>query len=212
MARFVSSTFGKISGKHGTAVAAVRKDGTCILKVYRVASNPNTAGQKNQRGKFGFVMKELNCLRKVLTYTYGGQYGINKAVSQAMKQAVSGEFPNFTLDFSQVHISEKILNLTTKFELNKINRQTIKVSWDTNYCPQNLKNANVSLVLLQSESKHILWEQHIVSFGNEFAELILPPVWEDVELHSWLYLSPVENYPIIQSVYLGTFNNTTPIL
>ena len=27
MARFTSSTFGKISGKHGLAVAAVRKDG-----------------------------------------------------------------------------------------------------------------------------------------------------------------------------------------
>jgi len=62
MARFTSSTFGKISGKHGSAVAAVRKNGLNILKVYRIASNPNTKGQKNQRGKFGFVMKELNCL------------------------------------------------------------------------------------------------------------------------------------------------------
>ena len=28
MAQFKSTTFGKISGKHGNAVAAVRKDGT----------------------------------------------------------------------------------------------------------------------------------------------------------------------------------------
>ena len=54
MARFTSSSFGKISGKHGTAVAAVRKDGLCILKEYRVASNPNTSGQKEPAGKVRF--------------------------------------------------------------------------------------------------------------------------------------------------------------
>ena len=119
MARFTSSTFGKISGKHGTAVAAVRKDGLCILKEYRIASNPNTSGQKNQRGKFGFVMKELNCFRKLFTITFGGQYGINKAVSLAMKNAVTGEFPAFEMDYSHVQISEK--TFTQNFRLEKLN-------------------------------------------------------------------------------------------
>lgn len=203
MARFSSSTFGKISGKHGTAVAAVRKDGTCILKVYRAASNPNTVGQKNQRGKFGFVMKELNCLRKVFTATFGGQYGINKDVSLAMKQAFSGDFPEFKLDFSQVHISDRILNVATKFELSKANRQTITISWDSNYCPQSLKTANVSFVLLQPESKQVLWKQDIVTFSSESFELIIPRAWEEAKLQVWLYLSPAENYPVIQSLYLG---------
>lgn len=204
MARFTSSTFGKISGKHGDAVAAVRKDGTCILKVYRVASNPNTLGQKNQRGKFGFVMKELNCMRRVFTHTYGGQYGINKAVSQAIKQAVSAEFPYFKLDFSNVHISEKTLIVAIKSELNKANPQTISISWDSNYSPQNLKTANVSFVLLHPESKQVIWKQDIASFNDEFTELTIPPVWERAKLHIWLYLSPTDKNSAIQGVYLGT--------
>ena len=203
MARFTSSTFGKISGKLGNAVAAVRKDGTCILKVYRIASNPNTLGQKSQRAKFGFVMKEINCLRKVFTYTYGSQYGINKAVSQSMKLAVHGDFPNFILDFSKVHISDRMLNGPIKFEMNKLNPQAIRITWDSNYCTPNLKLANVSLVLLQPESKEVLWEQNVVSLNTDFTELIIPAVWESKKLHIWLYISPSDNYLTIQSTYLG---------
>jgi hypothetical protein len=203
MARFTSSTFGKISGKHGNAVAAVRKDGTCILKVYRIASNPNTLGQKSQRAKFGFVMKEINCLRKVFTYTYGSQYGISKAVSQSMKLAVNGDFPNFILDFSKVHISDRMLNEPIKFEMNKLNPQAIRITWDSNCCPPNLKSANVSLVLLQPESKEVSWEQNVVSLNSDFTELIIPAVWESKKLHIWLYISPSDNYLTIQSTYLG---------
>jgi len=203
MARFTSSTFGKISGKHGTAVAAVRKDGLCILKEYRVASNPNTVGQKNQRGKFGFVMKELNCLRKVFTHTYGGQYGINKAVAQVMKQAVSGEFPEFKLNYSKVCISERTLNETIKFELIKANQQTVKVNWNSDYLPVTLKTGMMSLVLLQSESKQVIWKQDVVFLKNEFAEVIIPPAWEVKKLHVWLYISSAENLSAIQSLYLG---------
>lgn len=204
MARFTSSTFGKISGKHGDAVAAVRKDGTCILKVYRVASNPNTYGQKNQRAKFGFVMKELNCMRSIFTHTYGGQYGINKAVSQSIKQAVMGEFPDFTLDFSNVNISEKSLSVAIKFELSKTNLQTISITWVSDYSHQNLKTANVSFVLLQPELRQVIWKQNIVSFDSEFAELTIPSVWEVEKLHIWAYLSPTDKNSTIQGLYIGS--------
>src|ERR1035437_7474991 len=100
MSLFKSTTFGKISGKHGNAVAALRKDGLNILKVFRIASNPDTPGQKNQRGKFGFVVRELNCMRSVFTITFNGQYGINRAVSKAMKTALTGEYPDFNIDYS----------------------------------------------------------------------------------------------------------------
>lgn len=149
-------------------------------------------------------MKELNCLRKVFTYTYGSQYGINRAVSQSIKLAVHGEFPDFKLDFSKVYISDRILNVPIKFELNKLNPQTIRISWDSNYCPLNLKSANVSFVLLQPESKEVLWEQNGVSFNSEFTKLKIPVLWESKKLHIWFYVSPSDSYLTIQGLYLGS--------
>jgi hypothetical protein len=89
MAKFKSSTFGEISGKHGNVVAVTMKDGTSYFREYIIPPNPNTVKQQTQRGKFGFVVKELNCMRKMFAVTFGGQYGINRAVSLAMKTCVS---------------------------------------------------------------------------------------------------------------------------
>jgi len=85
MTKFKSSTFGKISGKHGDVVAVTMKDGTTYFRAHIIPPNPNTAKQQTQRGKFGFVVKELNCMRSLFTVTFDGQYGINQAVLLAMK-------------------------------------------------------------------------------------------------------------------------------
>ena len=55
MAKFNSTTFGTISGRHGSAVAATQKNGTSYLRVFRAPSDPKTAKQVNQRAKFGFA-------------------------------------------------------------------------------------------------------------------------------------------------------------
>lgn len=205
MARFKSSTFGQISGKHGDAVAAVRKDGTCILKVYRVASNPNTVGQKNQRGKFGFVMKELNCLRKVFTCTYGGQYGINKAVSQAIKSAVSGDHPNFVLNFSKLLIAPNIFNRPLNCNLMKIVPNTIRITWDSAFFAENLQKSMVNIVVIQPDNKQVMLYENIVRFNAEFVRIELPDVLKDNKVHIWMYLSPNISTAIIGQ-YLNCVN------
>jgi len=64
MAKYTSTTFGKISGKHGTAVAAIM-NGQPVLKVFTPPANPNSAGQQSQRIKFGLVASGLNPLRNI---------------------------------------------------------------------------------------------------------------------------------------------------
>ena len=49
MAKFSSTTFGPISGRHGTAVAATTKDGKSYIRVYRAPSNPKTEKQVAHR-------------------------------------------------------------------------------------------------------------------------------------------------------------------
>ena len=203
MAQFKSTTFGKISGKHGDAVAAVRKDGTCILKVYRVASNPNTAGQKNQRGKFGFVMKELNCMRKLFTATLGGQYGINKAVAIAMKNAVQGEFPDFELDYNHVQISEKLIPSQIHFVITSVEHLSIKISWMPELWPDDMLTSTVSVVVLNPLTKNTLINEEVAAVTDGSVQINLPKLFTDTQLHYWLYLTPANYAAGIQSKYLG---------
>jgi len=202
MARFISSTFGKISGKHGSAVAAVRKDGLNILKVYRIASNPNTKGQKNQRGKFGFVMKELNSLRKVFTQTYGGQYGINKAVALTMKTAVTGEFPDFSLDYSKLQLSNGSLNKIEDLKAEQVNSTTFRVSWSTELYNLSSPDDIVNLVCMDPVKKQIII-QNSVTRGIGYIETEIPVGWLLHDIHCWIFLS---------SPHTGSFSTSQYIL
>ncbi len=189
MARFTSSTFGKISGKHGTAVAAVRKDGLCILKEYRVASNPNTAGQKSQRGKFGFVMKEINCLRSVFTRNFGGQYGINKVVSMAMKVALTGNYPDFSLDFSKLPLSAGSLNNTLEVFVKRVDLQTLQFTWNPDSLINGSPNDKVCFVLLNSRTKFVLERYDRALRSDAKVQLQIPEGWNDSDIQAWIYFS-----------------------
>jgi len=202
MARFTSSTFGKISGKHGTAVASVRKDGLCILKEYRVASNPNTVGQKNQRGKFGFVMKELNCLRCVFTRNFGGQYGINKVVAEAMKTAVTGEFPDFLLDYSKLMVASGSLYCTNKAEILRIDEKILQVSWNTDYMFESSSTDKVHLVFLNAQTKFVMERHECALRSTGKVEIEAPAVWVNTQIHAWIYFSSPEKKINSASHYL----------
>jgi hypothetical protein len=203
MARFESPTFGKISGKHGTAVAAVRKDGTCIRKVYRVASNPNTQGQKNQRGKFGFVMKELNCMRKLFTETFGGQYGINKAVAQAMKNCVSGDSECFSFEYSKLQLTTGNLDAPANINISKISAQKIKLQWDTTEFTQSAGADNLNLVLVNNPSKYMDFHKNIATRNNGLVEIELQKFAPNSETHGWLFFTSVDGKRYSESRYIG---------
>ena len=70
MAKYLSTTFGKISGKHGTAVAAV-VNGESVLKIFTPPSDRKTTGQLAQRSKFALVFSALNPLRNIITVGFG---------------------------------------------------------------------------------------------------------------------------------------------
>jgi hypothetical protein len=203
MARFFSSIFGKISGKHGTAIAAIRKDGTCILKVYTPPSNPNTEKQKNQRGKFGFAMKELNCMRKLFNETYGGQYGISKVVSFAMKHCISGDNNGFSMDYSKLLISNGSIDSPANVHIIKLNASKIRLVWDTTLFTQSKVDDNTNLVLLNKTHKHLDYRQNIGFRRNGNAEIELLKYLPDSETHLWLFYTSHDNKKYSKSIYIG---------
>jgi Family of unknown function (DUF6266) len=201
MARFTSTTFGKISGKYGNAVAAVRKDGLCILKEYRVASNPNTAGQKNQRGKFGFVMKEINCLRSVFTRNFGGQYGINKVVAIAMKTAVGGEFPDFSFDYSKLKIADGNLYSTSFMSFENINDTLLRVNWGVELWGESANSDKVSIVILHSKTKFVKLSFDCAIRSDGKVDIEVPSGWVDENLKTWIYFSTADGKRLSESIF-----------
>jgi hypothetical protein len=202
MARFKSTTFGNISGKHGTAVAAVRKDGMCILKVYREASNPNTAGQQKQRGKFGFAMKELNCMRRVFTEVYDSQYGINKAVSLAMKTCVEGEFPDFNMNYSKLEIASGTLEMAMGIKCVRVEENVLQIQWDTNTYNSDSPTDHVNIVVLYQTIRQVDFKPGICTRDAGSIQITTIKDTPANQMHVWVYITSATGSKISQSAYL----------
>lgn len=203
MAKFKSSTFGKISGKHGDVVAVTMKDGTTYFRTYIIPPNPNTVKQQSQRGKFGFVVKELNCMRKLFTVTFGGQYGINRAVSLAMKTCVSGEFPDFRIDFSRLQIAVGNLPVPEFLSLEKLSTNTMKLNWS--YYELKFENPDdtISVVLFNEVKKQIIHLQNIAFRRDKDVLISVPELILNTEVYMWMYISSEKNNLFSESRFLG---------
>jgi len=204
MAKFKSSTFGKISGKHGDVVAVTMKDGTTYFRAHIIPPNPNTVKQQSQRSKFGFAVKELNCMRKLFTVTFGGQYGINRAVSLAMKTCVSGEFPDFRIDYSRLLLAVGNLALPATQSLQKQADKVFKLTWSYNkeFLLEN-PDDEISIVAFNHNLKQIIHLQNNALRASRAVEFSLPDSWLCSDIHAWLYFSSANNTTFSNSKYLG---------
>ncbi|MEI7501886.1 MAG: DUF6266 family protein [Paludibacter sp.] len=203
MARFKSSTFGKISGKYGDAIAVVRKDGLCILKEYVKPSNPNSPKQQAQRTLFQFGMKELNYFRSVFTITFDGQYGINRALSFAMKTSIEGEFPNYTLDYRKLIISNGKLEKLALLDVKQQVGYTVRIEWNLDDSIGVSPEDKVNLVFLNPASKVVLFKQDVALRSMGTIEEDLPTIWKGLLIHGWLYLSSPISKSFSTSQYIG---------
>ena len=132
MSTFDSTTFGKISGRHGSAVASISKaTGKNYLRVFTAPSNPKSPKQVAHRAKFALVNKELNCMRNLFKITFGNAGGVGLGISLGFKDAVVGEYPDYAIDFSKLTISRGGLNTSGLNTVTYMNDTSIQLSWDT---------------------------------------------------------------------------------
>ncbi len=204
MSEFISSTFGKISGRHGTAVAMKSKStGKTYLRLHSVPSDPKTAKQLAQRSKFGFVNSEMNCMRNLFKITFGSNQGVSHGVSLAFG-AVTGEYPNFSIDYSKVIISQGGVDTSGFLNVVKTSGTTLKFDWDTTAGFQGDDNDGVNLVILNAESKVGLLKQNIVLRAEGTVDIELPAVWAGQKVHCWIYFSSPDGMNTSNSQFIET--------
>ena len=204
MATYNSTTFGGISGRHGTAVASVGKTGN-ILRVYKAPSNPKTERQISQRTKFSFSANSLACMRELFKYTFRHKGGYNYGLSLAMRGTVTGETPDFLIDFSKLKVSEgsvysAVVN-TTKHENN-----VLKLEWSTaniNDKSSNAKSSDLVYIVMYNEELHEACLFDGIAKRQEGTTTVsIPELWTGIT-HGWLYFGRADESLESNSVYLG---------
>lgn len=208
MAEFNSSTFGTISGRHGSAVATTTKSGKSILRVYRKSVDAKTEKQVAHRNKFSFTVASLYSMREVLNFTYKAKGGYNYGFAQAMKNAITGNAPDYEVDYSKLSFTEGNLAAPKGLAVTKTAAGKLKVSWNTSNINEisiggAKANEGVSIVLYNETEKESMFYENILERIVGQAEVDYPDYWTGNKVHCWMYFSRPTGNMQSATAYVG---------
>jgi hypothetical protein len=203
MAKYLSTTFGKISGKHGTAVAAV-VNGESILKIFTPPSNPNTQGQLIQRLKFGMVLSSLNPLRNVITVGFGDKRGYYQAASFALRNAVTGTYPDLSINYPKIILSSGSLPQSPAVTIAAPGDMNVSVSWDKTVWSNGSSDDPVFIAFLNPVTQMVVFSEAQAKRDDGTLNVLLPAPWLGATLHVWLFFNSVDRKQSSVSQYAGT--------
>jgi hypothetical protein len=203
MSKFLSTTFGKISGKHGTAVGSTY-NGESVLKVYTRPSNPKTIGQQSQRLKFGMVAHALNSLRNIITVGFGSKNGYYQAVSLAIRNATEGSYPAFSVNYAKVVLSSGSLPQSPAVSISASGNMNVAVAWDTTVWSTADASDPVYVAFLNPLTQMVIFTEAQAKRGDGAVTILLPAPWLGATLHAWLFFTSANRKLSSVSQYLGT--------
>ncbi|MEI7504360.1 MAG: DUF6266 family protein [Paludibacter sp.] len=209
MAEFNSSTFGTISGRHGSAVATtIKKSGKSILKLFRPPTDPKTAKQEAHRSKFAFLVAFLACMRELLNETLRTKGGYNQGFALAMQNAIIGVASNYSIDYSKLVFTVGGVTRGAQLTAAKLTGTTVKVDWNANnfsvLATGGAKpNEAVNLIFYNDTTKECILIQDIAKREAGTAELECPDYWSGNVVQSWIYFSRAEGKNNSNSDYIG---------
>jgi hypothetical protein len=204
MAIFKSSTFGTISGRHGEAVAMESKlTGRNYLRLHRSPSNPRSDKQLIQRGKFAYIQRFMRSFHGVLKITMGGISGKNQGVGIALKNALQGEYPDFTVDYAQLVFSDGRVDQTGSATAEKSGTNSIKIDWESTAFSNSNDTDLVHVILYNETAGQALLLQKIAERKAGTQTLEIPAVWAGGSIYCWMYFSTADGKIKSVSQYVG---------
>jgi hypothetical protein len=109
MAKFAKGILGAFLGKVGTVIGSTWKGIPYMRSLSGKRSNAGTQKQIEQQAKFGVAVNFLHTMKDLLQIGYKSQATrmteVNAALAHFMKNAISGVYPVFTIQYPQVLIS-----------------------------------------------------------------------------------------------------------
>lgn len=194
------------SGKIGPVIVYDRY-GEEIVRKHVIPKDPQTEAQLAQRMKLSLANKGLAPLRDVIKVGYqGNSKAFNMLIKQTMKEFITGEYPDLSIDYSRIKIAEGKLRLPDNIayegdeETNCIN-----ISWSTDNTSMpkiNKGSDRINLICLNRSSLATHKFYNIAQRKAGTAQISLPENRQIKDYHFWIYLTSHDWQDNSESWYL----------
>ena len=157
MGKINQGILGGFSGKVGNVIGGNWK-GIDYMRVKPASvHNPRTEGQMDQRTRFAQVLQFLQPMKDFIKVGYKN-YAIkmtqfNSAMSYILKNAVTGSFPNYTIDYANALISRGSLAGALNGSATSSTAGAVEFTWYDNSNEGNAQATDKALILAYNKTK-----------------------------------------------------------
>ena len=209
MATYSKGANGAFSGKVGSIVGSNWR-GVDYLKSLPKKSNKQSSDlQLAQRRKFALAPIYLSPIKDILNIGFKDKQlnkttGYNAAVKIFLNNAIVGDYPDFTIDFSQIVLSKG--SLSVFHGLSAVLQGTdIVLSWLGISNRYNAFDDDMLMVVLFNDTKKMyLVYEDAQRAALTYTAIVGNTAAGDV-LHAWAFAVKRENNVVSNSQYLGSF-------
>ena len=200
MGTIKQGVLGGFSGKVGTVIGASWK-GTAYMRGQAThVKNPRTAAQIAQRTKMEFARNYLQQVAEFINLGFKDvakhQSPLNYAISQMVRNAILGDYPDYAPDYTKLVWSHGLLTPPV-VETVYANYDALDFLWVDNSGQGNAKADDISMVVVCSEEK-----QEVKYFTNGYTRSTksthceLPESWVDDHVHIYITMRSADGKQI----------------
>ncbi|SDG34920.1 hypothetical protein SAMN05421827_105240 [Pedobacter terrae] len=209
MATYSKGANGAFSGKVGSVIGSNWRSVDYLRGLPKKSSKPSTEPQLAQRAKFALAAQYLSPIKDVLNTGFKDKQlnkitGYNAAVKIFLNQAVTGNYPDFQIDFSKVVISKG--SLSAMHGLNaSLQGADLLLNWQSILNRYNAFADDVLTVVIFNATKNMyLVYEEAQRAALTYTAVIGANFSGDV-LHVWGFAVNRDATGVANSQYLGTY-------
>lgn len=200
---------GGFSGKVGTVIGSSWKGISYMRGQAQHVKNPRSSGQMDQRSKFNLV---LNFLQPNVPYIRIGyksqaakQTEFNAAMSYLLKNAVTGSYPNYALDYTEVMVSKGGLTQVTGAAVNWTAAQSkLTFNWTDNSGVGNALATDKAMPFVYNKDKNeTIYNTAGATRTTHTMDVTVPNNWSGDKVEVYLGMVSEDGALVADSLYLG---------
>lgn len=200
---------GGFSGKVGTVIGSSWKGISYMRGQAQHVKNPRSAGQVNQRTKFALVLSFLQPVVPYIRVGYKSQAAkqteFNAAMSYTIKNAVTGSYPSYALDFTKIIVSKGgLTQVTGAIATWDNNRNEVKIDWTDNSGVGNALATDKAMPFIYNKDKgETIYDTAGATRATHTQSLTVPNDWEGDKVEVYLGMVSEDGKEVADSIYLG---------
>lgn len=208
MGAYSKGANGTFSGKVGSVIGSSWRSIDYLRSLPKKSSKEATTEQVAQRAKFAMAPVYLRPIKDILNIGFGDKNlnkttGYNAAVKIFLTQAIQGDYPDFSIDFSKIVMSKGSLSVFHALAANLTGNDLV-LTWQSILNRYNAFADDNLIVIVLNETKmmYLIYEEitradltYTINIGTNFSGDVL---------HAWAFSIKREGDVVGNSQYLGS--------